>query len=77
MTKKVTWVNCPKCGYAKAFKLRVGQIWQNDRDYKVKILDVGFEDVWLLYLANGNKVGWKQQKFLEQYFLVSEEEQPK
>jgi len=67
--KKVKWLNCPKCGHPKSFKLEIGQIWMNDRDYKVKILDFGFEDVWLLYLDNGNKVAWKQDKFFEQYIL--------
>ena len=68
--KKVKWQNCPKCGHPKAFKFEVGQVWINDREYKVKVLDFGFEDIWLLYLDNGNKVSWKQDKFLGQYILV-------
>jgi hypothetical protein len=70
MAQKVKWINCPKCGHPKSFKFKVGQIWMNDRNYKVQILDFGFEDVWLLYLDNGNKVSWKQSKFLEQYVLM-------
>ena len=70
--KKVKWLNCPKCGHPKSFKLEIGQTWMNDRDYKVKILDFGFEDVWLLYLDNQNKVAWTLEKFLEQYILTDE-----
>lgn len=66
----VKWVNCPKCGHQKYTKFVRGDIWMNDRDYKVKILDFGFDDVWVLYLENGNKTAWEHDKFINQYFLL-------
>jgi len=49
---------------------KIGQIWINERDFKVKILDFGIDDLWLLYLANNNKVAWKKDRFLELYSLL-------
>ena len=69
--KRVKWLSCPKCGHRKSCRLEIGQIWINDRDFEVRILDFGFEDVWVLYLDTryGNKVAWKHQDFMEQYVL--------
>lgn len=70
--KKVNHRNCPCCGHSKAFKIKIGQTWINDRDYKVQILDFGFDDVWLLYIENGNKCAWNQDKFLQQYTILED-----
>ena len=45
----------------------VGSIWINDKNYRVKILDYGDNDVWLLYIANNNKTAWDIKKFLKEY----------
>lgn len=56
---------CPVCKKELAFT--IGDVWVNDRDYKVKILDFGSEFLWVLYLENQNKVAWKIKDFLEMY----------
>lgn len=56
---------CPVC--KKELTFVIEDIWINDRDYRVKILDYGSESVWVLYLENQNKVAWKIKDFLEQY----------
>ena len=56
---------CPVC--KKELTFVVDDIWVNNRDYKVKILDFGGESVWVLYLENQNKVAWKIKDFLENY----------
>lgn len=45
----------------------IGSIWVNSNDYKVKILDYGLNEVWVLYLENQNKTGWDIGKFLQEY----------
>ena len=61
---------CPLC--KKELNFFQGEIWVNDQEYKVKILDYGSEDIWLYYIENGNKVAWNIKKFLEQYIKESE-----
>lgn len=56
---------CPAC--KKELTFVIGDIWVNDRDYKIKILDFGSESLWVLYLENQNKVAWKIKDFLEMY----------
>ena len=48
--------------------IKIGQLWINDQDYVVKVLDFGLNDVWLAY-PNGNHVAWKLSKFFEEYTL--------
>ena len=75
MDKKLTkisrnytkWVNCPKCGHAKYTKFVRGDIWINENGYKVKILDFGFDLVWLFYFDNNNRTSWTHQEFVNQY----------
>lgn len=56
---------CPFC--KKELNFFKNDIWVNDRNYKVKILDFGSESIWVLYLENQNKVAWKIKDFLETY----------
>ena len=45
----------------------IGSVWINDRNYELKILDIGIDEVWVLHLSNGNKCSWNVDKFLELY----------
>ena len=60
----------------KIFK--VGQTWRNDRDYKMKILAIGVDQLWLEGQAvyndgSGNKSAWDMDKFLIEYTLYQRE----
>ncbi len=52
-------------------KLKVGQTWMNGNEYKVKVLDFGLSDIWLLY-PNGNRCAWPIGKFFDEYLLWEE-----
>ena len=54
--------------------LKIGQLWINDQDYIVKILDFGIGQVWLLY-PNGNKTAWSLGEFFE-YYTIWEDVKP-
>ena len=58
-------VLCPCC--KKEIDFFKDEIWINSNGYKVKILDYGTEDIWLLYIENQNKVAWSIKRFLEEY----------
>ena len=59
---------CPCCGTVNP--IVIGQTWINSSGYKVKILDIGDNDIWVLYLENENRVPWDKRKFREQYVLL-------
>lgn len=46
--------------------INVGEIWINDKGYKLKVLDIGVQSLWLEW-ENGNKDGWDLTKFIEYY----------
>lgn len=50
-------INCPVC--KRELIIFAGDVWINDRGYRVQILDYGTEDIWVLYLENQNKVAWE------------------
>ena len=60
-------MKCPKCN--QEYKFKRNDIWINSNGYKVKILDFGSDEVWLLYLENNNKTSWKFEKFFSEYKL--------
>lgn len=55
------------CKYCNKKAIKVGEVWENDYGYRVKILDMGSDEVWLLYLDNNNRVGWQIKNFLDVY----------
>ncbi len=49
----------------------LGSYWINNSGYKVKLLDMGENDVWLLYLRSNNKTSWEIGKFLKEYTPIT------
>jgi len=58
-------VKCDHCGREVSFKK--GDVWINDNGFKVKILDWGFNSVWVYYITNKNKCSWGFEEFLRNY----------
>jgi len=72
MKSEDIWIyvtKCSECGTSTIEKFKKDSIWVNSQGYRVKILDCGTEEVWLYYIANGNKTSWQKEKFVKNYKL--------
>ena len=57
-----------KCSYCnQEIKIKIGTDWINDINFKVKILDVGKDEVWVYCYRNKNKCSWRIEKFFKHY----------
>ena len=58
-------MKCPLCKQEVEFC--IGDVWVNGSGYRVRILDWGTVDIWLLYEENQNKCAWTIKTFLLKY----------